>query len=52
MNKLCEKFNIQLKYPKNLSFNDGWLSGFIGGGGSEQPLFPPPLSTEDGGKEE
>lgn len=27
MNKLCENFNIQLKYPKNLSFNDGWLSG-------------------------
>ena len=34
MNKLCKKFNIQLKYSKNLSFNDGWLSGFIDSDGS------------------
>lgn len=29
MNKLCVKFNIKLKYANNLTFNDGWLSGFI-----------------------
>jgi hypothetical protein len=23
MNKLCVKFNIELKYPEKLSFNDG-----------------------------
>nr|YP_009663715.1 hypothetical protein [Dactylella tenuis]QCW06852.1 hypothetical protein [Dactylella tenuis] len=34
MNKLCVKFNIQLKYPEKLSFNDGWLSGFIDSDGS------------------
>lgn len=34
MNKLCVKFNIQLKYPEKLIFNDGWLSGFIDSDGS------------------
>ena len=34
MNKLCEKFNIPLKYANNLTFNDGWLSGFIDSDGS------------------
>lgn len=34
MNKLCEKFNIELKYANNLTFNDGWLSGFIDSDGS------------------
>jgi len=34
MNKLCVKFNIQLKYPEKLSFNDGWLSGLIDSDGS------------------
>jgi len=34
MNKLCDKFNIELKYANNLTFNDGWLSGFIDSDGS------------------
>lgn len=34
MNKICVKFSIQLKYPNPLTFNDGWLSGFIDSDGS------------------
>jgi hypothetical protein len=34
MNKLCVKFNIELKYADNLTFNNGWLSGFIDSDGS------------------
>jgi len=34
MNKLCVKFNIELKYPNPLTFNNGWLSGFIDSDGS------------------
>jgi hypothetical protein len=34
MNKLCVKFNIALKYPDNLIFNNAWLSGFIDSDGS------------------
>lgn len=34
MNKLCVKFNIELKYPENVTFNNGWLSGFIDSDGS------------------
>lgn len=34
INKLCEKFNIKLKYANNIVFNDGWLSGFIDSDGS------------------
>ena len=34
INKLCIKFNIELKYPGPLIFNDGWLSGFIDSDGS------------------
>ena len=34
MNKLCLKFNIELKYANNPTFNDGWLSGFIDSDGS------------------
>lgn len=33
MNKLCEKYNIEFLYPKPLTFNNGWLSGFIDGEG-------------------
>ena len=34
MNKLCVKFDIVLKYSDNLTFNNGWLSGFIDSDGS------------------
>ena len=34
MNKLCVKFNIELKYANNIIFNDVWLSGFIDSDGS------------------
>ena len=34
MNKLCVKYNIELKYSKPLTFNNGWLSGFIDSDGS------------------
>lgn len=34
MNKLCVKYDIALIYSKPLTFNDGWLSGFIDSDGS------------------
>ena len=34
MNKLCNKYNINLKYPVPLTYNNGWLSGFIDSDGS------------------
>ncbi len=34
INKLCVKYNIELKYPGRLTFNDGWLSGIIDSDGS------------------
>ena len=34
INKLCVKYNIELKYPGPLTFNDGWLSGIIDSDGS------------------
>ena len=34
INKLCFKYNIVLKYPEPLVFNNGWLSGFIDSDGS------------------
>ena len=34
MNKLCVKYDIKLKYPDHLIFNNGWLSGFIDSDGS------------------
>lgn len=34
MNKLCVKYKIKLLYPKPLTFNNGWFSGFIDSDGS------------------
>ena len=34
MNKLCLKYGIKFLYPKPLSYNNGWLSGFIDSDGS------------------
>ena len=34
MNKLCDKYKIDLKYPKPLTYHNGWLSGFIDSDGS------------------
>jgi len=34
MNKLCLKYGIKLLYPKGLTFNNGWLSGFVDRDGS------------------
>jgi len=34
MNKLCLKYGIKLLYPKPLTYNNGWLSGFIDSDGS------------------
>lgn len=34
LNKFCIKYNIQLNYPKNLTFNNGWFSGFLDSDGS------------------
>jgi hypothetical protein len=34
MNKLCVKYAIKLIYPKPLTYNNGWLSGFIDSDGS------------------
>ena len=34
MNKLCVKYGIELIYPKPLTFNNGWFSGFIDSDGS------------------
>ena len=32
--KICEKFNLELKEPKPLTYDNGWLSGFIDSDGS------------------
>lgn len=34
MNKLCIKYNIELIMPKPLTYNNGWLSGFLDADGS------------------
>lgn len=34
LHKLCNKYDIELIYPKPLTFNNGWLSGFIDSDGS------------------
>ncbi len=34
LNKLCVKYNIELKEPKPLIYNNGWFSGFVDSDGS------------------
>ena len=34
INKLCVKYEIELRYPKPLTYHNGWLSGFIDSDGS------------------
>jgi hypothetical protein len=34
LNKLCNRYNIILKYPNPLTFNNGWFSGFLDSDGS------------------
>jgi hypothetical protein len=34
MNKLCVKYEIELLYPKPLTYNNGWFSGFMDSDGS------------------
>jgi hypothetical protein len=34
MNKLCIKYEINLKYPDPLTFDNGWFSGFLDSDGS------------------
>jgi len=34
INKLCNKYGIDLIYPRPLRYNNGWLSGFIDSDGS------------------
>ena len=34
INKLCVKYGIELNYPEPLTYNNGWLSGFIDSDGS------------------
>lgn len=34
MNKLCNKYEILIKYPKALTYSNGWLSGIIDSDGS------------------
>jgi hypothetical protein len=34
LNKLCVKYNIKLKEPLPLTYNNGWFSGFIDSDGS------------------
>jgi hypothetical protein len=34
LNKICVKYNIELKEPRPLTYNDGWFSGFVDGDGS------------------
>jgi len=34
LNKICVKYNIKLKEPKPLTYNNGWFSGFVDSDGS------------------
>lgn len=34
LNKICEKYNINFKYPSPLTYSSGWLAGFIDSDGS------------------
>ena len=34
LSKICDKYGIFLKYPKNLKYDNGWLAGFFDAEGS------------------
>ena len=34
LNKICDKYNINFIYPKPLTYNNGWLSGFFDADGT------------------
>lgn len=34
LNKLCEKYEIKLRYPKELNYDNGWLSGIFDSDGT------------------
>lgn len=34
LNKICDKYNIIFKFPECLTYNNGWLAGFIDSDGS------------------
>lgn len=34
LNKICDKYNLNLKYPVKLTFNNGWFSGFFDADGT------------------
>ena len=34
LNKICEKYDLTLIYPENLTHNNGWLSGFFDADGT------------------
>jgi hypothetical protein len=34
LNKICNKYDIELKYPEKLTYFNGWLSGFFDSDGS------------------
>jgi hypothetical protein len=34
LEKICQKYEIEFKYPQKLTYNNGWLSGFLDADGS------------------